>query len=31
MIMIGFNPTKAQIGDLAVKITHNKFMAKAQV
>lgn len=31
LFVIGFNPTKAQIGDIAIKITNNGFTSKVQV
>jgi len=29
--MIGFNSTKAKVGDIAVKITHNGFISRTQI
>jgi hypothetical protein len=28
LFVIGFNPTKVQIGDIAIKITHNGFTSR---
>jgi len=30
VIVIGFDPVKAQLGDIAIKTTHNGFISKTQ-
>jgi hypothetical protein len=31
VIVVGFNPTEAHVGDIAIKITHNGFVSKVRV
>jgi hypothetical protein len=31
LIMVGFNPTEAQVGDIVVKVTHNGCVLRVRV